>query len=128
MHYKWKTGMWAWILHRASGVALALYLPLHLYVTSSMHNPAKFNQVMAFVSQPLFKLGEIALLGAVIYHSLNGVRILLIDWFGGTKWQDKVFYVLVAIGLLAFAYGGTQFLLHALHPGVSVASTNPVNF
>jgi succinate dehydrogenase / fumarate reductase cytochrome b subunit len=128
MHYKWKTGMWAWMLHRASGVALALYLPLHLYVTSSLHDPAYFNKVMAFVSQPLFKLGEIALLGAIIYHSLNGIRIVYIDWLGGTRKHDKFFYVLVAIGVLVFAWGGTQFLLHALHPETTITTTNLGNF
>lgn len=113
MHYKWKTGMWAWVFHRASGIALALYLPMHIYVVSSLHDPAKFDKVMAFVSQPLFKLAEIALLGAVIYHSLNGVRILIIDWFGGTRSHDKVFWVLVVIGLLMFVPGAIAFYQHA---------------
>jgi len=113
LHYRWKTGMWAWILHRASGIGLAIYLPMHIYVVSSLHDPAKFDKVMAFVNQPLFKLAEIALLGAVIYHGLNGVRVLIIDWFGGTRVHARVFWSLMIIGLVIFTAGAYAFIQHA---------------
>jgi succinate dehydrogenase / fumarate reductase cytochrome b subunit len=115
MHYIPKTGMIAWLLHRISGAALAFYLPLHIYVTSSMHDPAKFDKVMAFVNQPLFKIAEVALLGAVVYHALNGFRVLIIDWFGGTKIHSKVFYILVVVGAIIFVAGAIPLLLHAYH-------------
>ena len=114
MHYKVKTGMLAWILHRASGIALAFYLPLHIYATSSLHDPEKFNLVMRFLNQPIFKLAEIGLLAAVIYHSLNGVRILIIDWFGGTRNHVKVFWVLAIIGIILFIAGSATFVRHGL--------------
>lgn len=113
MHYKWKTGMCAWILHRATGIGLAIYLPLHIYVTSSLHSPEKFDQVMGFLNLPFFKLVEIALLGAVLYHALNGVRILIIDWFGGTRVQAQMFWILMAVGLVAFIFGAAAFIQHA---------------
>jgi len=112
MHYKVKTGMFAWILHRATGIGLAIYLPMHIYVTSSLQDPAKFDKTMAFLNQPLFKLVEIALLGAVIFHSLNGIRILIIDWFGGTRQQAKWFYALMAVGVVLFIAGGYAFFQH----------------
>ncbi|MBL7191173.1 succinate dehydrogenase, cytochrome b556 subunit, partial [bacterium] len=49
MHYKWKTGMWAWILHRATGIGITIYLAMHVWVVSSLQNPERFDRVMAFV-------------------------------------------------------------------------------
>ncbi len=114
MRYRVKTGMFAWILHRVTGIGLAIYLPMHIYATSSLQDPAKFDQVMAFLNQPLFKIAEIALLGAVIFHSLNGVRILIIDWFGGTRVHAKWFYGLMAVGMVLFIAGSYGFIQHAI--------------
>lgn len=114
MRYKVKTGMLAWIFHRISGIALAFYLPLHIYATSSLQDPEQFDKVMAFLNLPIFKLAEIALLGAVIYHSLNGIRILIIDWFGGTRAHAKWFWGLMALGAVLFIAGSYGFISHAL--------------
>ncbi|MBU0519514.1 succinate dehydrogenase, cytochrome b556 subunit [bacterium] len=113
MRYKWKTGMWAFVLHRATGLGLAIYLLMHINVVSSLHNPESFDQVMAFLSQPLFRILELGLLFAVIYHSLNGVRVFLIDFFNMTKSHAKIFWVLAVIGCVIFVLGAYPMLHHA---------------
>ena len=105
--------MFAWILHRVTGIGLAVYLPLHIYVTSSLHDPEKFDKVMAFVNLPLFKIAEIALLGAVVYHALNGVRVLIIDWMGGTRFHARIFWILMVIGMVIFVAGTIPLVRHA---------------
>ncbi|MFH1863065.1 MAG: succinate dehydrogenase, cytochrome b556 subunit [bacterium] len=112
MHYKWKTGMWAFVLHRITGLALSLYLIMHLYVVSSLHKPENFDRVMAFLNQPLFKLLEIGLLFAVVYHALNGVRVFLIDFCKMTKLHARIWWVLATIGFVIFAIGAYPFLHH----------------
>ncbi len=113
MHYKWKTGHFAFVFHRVSGLALSVYLIVHIWVVSSLYDAGNFDKVMAFVNQPLFKLAEIALLAAVIYHGLNGVRVFLIDFCNGTKKHALIFWILMIFGVLLFLFGSFPFLHHA---------------
>ncbi|MCX6641109.1 MAG: succinate dehydrogenase, cytochrome b556 subunit [bacterium] len=113
MHYKWKTGMWAFVFHRASGLALSLYLLLHINVVSSLYNPAKFDNTMGFLGSPLFRILEIGLLAAVLYHSLNGIRIFLIDFTNSTRKHSQIFWLLAVVGLIIFVAGAYPMLHHA---------------
>ncbi len=112
MRYKWKTGMWAFVLHRVTGLALTVYLLMHINVVSTLHNPDSFDKTMAFLNMPLFKILEIGLLLAVIYHALNGVRVFLIDFTNSTRTHVKIWWVLAAIGFVIFVVGAYPFLHH----------------
>lgn len=113
MHYQWKTGMWAFVFHRVTGIALSVYIIMHIFVVSSLHKAENFDKVMGFLNLPLFKLAEIGLLAAVIYHGLNGVRVFMIDFTNGTKKQALIFWVLAAVGAVIFLAGAFPFLHHA---------------
>lgn len=115
MWYRPKTGMIAWILFRASGIALVVYLAMHITVISNLHDPAKFDQAMNFLGSWQFRLLEIGLLGVVIYHALNGVRILIVDFYNGALYQAKLFWTLAAIGLVLFAAGAYPIFTHAMY-------------
>jgi len=67
MRFHWYTGQVAWVLHRVSGLAIVVYLILHIYSISKLSDPATFNAEMDLYSQPIFKLGEVALLAARIH-------------------------------------------------------------
>jgi succinate dehydrogenase / fumarate reductase cytochrome b subunit len=109
LRYKWRTGMAAWALHRLSGLALIFYLTLHIWVTHNLGiSQSKFNFWMDLLSSPIFKLLEIGLLGVVLYHALNGLRIILIDLGWGVKYHKAVFWGLVLIGGVAFLAGGYE--------------------
>ncbi len=113
MRYKWKTGMWAFVLHRVTGLALSVYLIMHLYVVSSLHSADNFDKTMAFLGQPIFRILEIGLLAAVIYHALNGARVFLIDFTNATKKHAVIWWTLAAIGLVIFVFGAYPMLHHA---------------
>ena len=116
MSYRWHTGSVAWILHRLSGVALTLYLVIHIWVIHHIgQGPEAFNAIMGKVQTPFFKLLEIGLLGTVLYHSFNGFRILLFDLGVGIKQQKQIFWGTVVVGLLFLAYGGFNILTHLAH-------------
>ena len=72
--YAWQfCGMVAWALQRVTGLLLLGYLFLHVHTIHKLsEGPAAFDNAMRFFGSPLFKLGEIALLGTVILHALNG--------------------------------------------------------
>lgn len=117
LRYKWRLGMLAHILHRLSGIALMLYLVIHLWVThylSTDANGETFEYLMKFFSIPLFRLAEVGLLGVVLYHALNGLRIILIDTGRGVKYQKIIFWTLCMIGGIAFLYGAYRFLFPLL--------------
>ncbi|MFH0883639.1 MAG: succinate dehydrogenase, cytochrome b556 subunit [bacterium] len=115
-HYRWQTGMAAWMLHRITGLALVFYIILHIWVVSSLQlGPETFEATMAVVSAPLFRFLEIGLLFCVIYHALNGIRLIAIDFFGATEKHVALFYVLGVLGAAVWFWGGSIMVTHAVH-------------
>lgn len=115
MHYRWKTGMSAWALFRLTGLALAAYLTIHIIVISNLHSEENFDKTMQFLGAWQFRMLEIGLLLAVIYHAMNGVRIFVIDFFKGALYQAKLFWVMMVVGALLFIAGAYPMFSHALH-------------
>ena len=111
-HYRWHLGTWAWILHRLSGAALISYLVLHIWVIHHLQKgPEEFNTLMGFLASPLLKFLELGLFGVILYHTLNGIRIVLIDlgWTVELKAQKITFWSLVGIGIIAVGLGAYGF-------------------
>ena len=70
----------AWVLHRLTGLALVAFLLVHLYTLSSVQGgEAAFDQAMKALERPLPKMGELLLLWAILFHGLNGLRLILIN-------------------------------------------------
>jgi fumarate reductase subunit D len=80
---------WAFLVHRLSGLLLAVFLPLHFWVLSrALHGQAALEQVLRFTDQPVFKFGEWGLVVLLSLHMMGGVRLLLIEfgpWSGPRK-------------------------------------------
>jgi succinate dehydrogenase / fumarate reductase cytochrome b subunit len=98
--------MTAWILHRLSGVALVIYLVLHIWGLRALTDRAAYNELIAKYHAPIFKLGEFFLLAAVVYHAMNGLRIVLIDLLGWSPNQKRLFWTLSLVALALLAVGG----------------------
>ena len=69
---------------------------------------------MAYVQAPMFNFLEVGLLFCVIFHSLNGIRLVAIDFFGATEKHVAWFYVLMAIGAVLWIWGGSTMIGHAI--------------
>jgi len=105
--------MVAWLLHRLSGLALTFYLCLHIYVIHSLtYGPERFNAMMKFLGSPLFKALEIGLFGVILYHAFNGIRVIIIDFWGGSRIQKQLFYILMAVAALLFLAGAARMIGH----------------
>jgi len=115
MRYRWKTGMLAWVLFRITGLALVAYIAMHIIVISSLHNQATFDKTMDYLGSWQFRLLEIGLFAVVLYHSLNGVRIFIVDFFNGSRYQARIFWILAAVGVILFAAGAIPMFSHALY-------------
>ena len=101
--YRGREGQWAFVLHRMSGVALALYLLLHVIdISLVMWGPdGPFNAFLAFYHQWPFRIGLILIIAGVVYHALNGLRIILMDlttW--GVRYQGPLWYGVLGLTTL----------------------------
>lgn len=109
----YRLGMWVWLLQRVTGLGLVFYVFLHLFVISySMAGQGgqSFTEVMKFMQAPFFIVLEIILMAVVLYHALNGIRILLFDVGIGVRHQKLLFSAVLTIAIVAWLVG-TYFLL-----------------
>lgn len=80
--YRGGQGQWSWALHRITGVAVILFLFVHILDTALVgFGPEKYNRVVAVYHNPIVRLMEIGLAASVLFHALNGLRIIAIDFF-----------------------------------------------
>jgi succinate dehydrogenase / fumarate reductase cytochrome b subunit len=94
MRYRVKTGFAAWLLMRATGLALTLYLALHVWVLSRLaQGPAAFDRLMGTLQAPLFHALEVLLAAGIVFHAANGVRLILIDFGTGSNYQKPLLWL-----------------------------------
>ena len=117
--YRGGIGQWSWVLHRLTGVGVLLFLLFHILDTALvMVGPDLYNKVIAIYRLPLFGLSEIGLFAAVLYHSLNGIRIVVIDfWPASTRWHKQMFAAVMALFFLVFIPVALIMLGHIFHGG-----------
>jgi len=113
-----KTGMWAWVGHRLTGLVLVAYVFLHLSFisTASMaEGGADFDALMETTSQPLFVAMDFLLVIVVIYHAMNGFRVVLFDLGVGIRRQKLVFWITMAVAAVLIV-GGLLAIWHLVFP------------
>lgn len=109
------TGFLSFAFRRISGLALAFYLFMHIWVIgSAVSGPEVFNQRLNMVQTPIFKLAEVALLAAVVYHAFDGVRLLIVNYFKVTDARKSMFYAVFVISFLLVIAGGVPIILFML--------------
>lgn len=105
--YRGNQGMWSWVLHRITGVAIFFFLLVHVLDTALIRvSPEAYNAVIGTYQNPIMGLGETGLVAAIAFHAFNGLRIILIDyWSKGAKYQRAMFYIVLglwAVTMIAF--------------------------
>lgn len=96
-------GMFSFIMHRITGMML-LFFTLVLLVSMGivLFGSLSFDKMLIIYQQPVLRFISSVFLMALIWHMLNGVRILIIDLFGAAYMQ-KLLSVLVNVLFLALA-------------------------
>ena len=99
--YRGDPGMWSWVLHRITGATIFFFLFVHVLDTALVRvSPEAYNDVVATYKTPIVGLMEVGLVAAVLYHALNGVRVILIDfWQHGPRYQRLMLWAVAAIWL-----------------------------
>ena len=105
-------GLWlAFILHRISGVALALFLPVHFYVLSlAITDTARLDGFLKWTDAPLVKVAEFGLVFLLAVHIFGGLRLMALEFLPWSPRQKTLAASAVAVAL--FLSGG--FLLSAM--------------
>jgi succinate dehydrogenase / fumarate reductase cytochrome b subunit len=71
---------WAFVAHRASGVAVFAFLALHVFdVALYALSPARFDDVHELYGTAAMRVFECLLLFAILFHTFNGLRLVLLD-------------------------------------------------
>lgn len=85
--YRGREGMWSWVAHRITGIAIFFFLLVHVLDTAVVRvSPEAYNAVMHIYKNPIMGAGEAALVAAIVYHAFNGIRIILVDfWKNGAR-------------------------------------------
>jgi succinate dehydrogenase / fumarate reductase cytochrome b subunit len=96
--YSGGTGQYAWVLHRATGIGILFFLLVHIIDISLIGlGSAIYDASVEYYARPVLLPMEILLVGAVVYHTLNGIRIMTIDFTKSGYRQERVSFAIVMI-------------------------------
>jgi len=91
----------AYILHRVSGLLLALFLPLHFWVLAmAMTNPARLDGFLHLTEAGLVKLAEVGLVFLLAVHMFGGLRLMALEWLPWSPPQKTLAAGAVAVSVL----------------------------
>ena len=110
--YRGDAGMWSWVAHRITGVLTFFFLFAHVLDTALVRvSPEAYNEIIETYKNPFVNLMEVGLVAAVLYHALNGIRIMLVDfWAKGAKYQRQMLWILLGVWFLVMI-PGTYFMM-----------------
>jgi len=82
LRYRGREGQWAWMLHRVTGIGVVLFLALHIFDIFLMAaGEETFEKFLDLYTAAPFRVLEAGLIFAVIYHALNGARVIIVDFW-----------------------------------------------
>jgi succinate dehydrogenase / fumarate reductase cytochrome b subunit len=119
LRYRGGEGMLAWAFHRISGIAIWAFILLHvldIWLVSA--NPSLYNEVLAIYASPFGRVLETLLGAAVLYHALNGLRIVVMDfWPATTRYHKQLWYACWVVFLVV----GIPFTAQIMAPAFGLA-------
>ena len=96
----------AFALHRLSGLGLVAYLYLHLLILNTLRQgPQAWDGFVTIMRSPLVLGLDAVLLFGILFHGLNGLRLALVEWGLGLRWQQAAFWVCLAASLTLTVLG-----------------------
>lgn len=106
--------MWSWVLHRITGATIFFFLFVHVLDTALVRvSPESYNSVIETYKTPIVGLMELGLVAAVLYHALNGVRVILVDfWSKGPRYQPLMLWIIGGVWFVVMVPAVTRILMH----------------
>lgn len=106
LRYRGGIGQWAWAIHRAAGLGILAFLLLHIVdIFLTTFGPQLFNDLLFLYKGTAARLLEVVLLFGLLYHALNGLRIILADFMpvlASRRIARNFFYVQMVAFLVIF--------------------------
>ena len=114
--YRGDPGMWSWVLHRITGATIFFFLFIHVLDTALVRiSPQAYDEVISTYKTPIVGLMEFGLVAAVLYHALNGIRVILIDfWAQGPRYQRLMLWVIGVVWLVVIVPAGVVLAIHMI--------------
>ncbi|MCA9860286.1 MAG: succinate dehydrogenase, cytochrome b556 subunit, partial [Thermomicrobiales bacterium] len=114
--YRGDLGQYAWILHRVAGAGIVFFLLVHIVdIMLIGFSMEVYDEAVSVYAAPFLIPMEIALVGAVFYHTLNGLRIILINFSKrGLHLQKQLFWAALAVTAVLTAISGWIIIQHEL--------------
>lgn len=95
-------GFWAFVVHRVSGIALALFLPFHFWALSqALAGDAALEQFLRWTDRPLVQLAEWGLVVLLAAHFAGGLRILALELLPWREWHKALLACAAAVAVAA---------------------------
>jgi succinate dehydrogenase / fumarate reductase cytochrome b subunit len=114
LRYRSSEGMLAWAFHRLSGIAIWAFILLHVFdIWLASANPALYDELLEIYGSPIGRVVESLLGAALLYHALNGMRIIVMDfWPSMTRYHKQMWYA----NWVLFAVIGLPILIQIMAP------------
>ncbi|MFH8382737.1 succinate dehydrogenase, cytochrome b556 subunit [Kitasatospora sp. NPDC018058] len=114
--YRGREGMWSWVAHRVTGVLIFFFLFAHVLDTALVRvSPEAYDTVIQTYKTPLVNLMEYGLVAAILFHALNGLRVVAVDfWAKGPKYQKQMLWTVVGVWVVLMACSFYGILQHTL--------------
>lgn len=103
LSYKGREGMWTWILHRLTGLGILLFLVVHVVDTALViYWPDLYDDALDLYRLPVFRFGELGIVFSVLFHAVNGLRIIVQDfWPSAMQHQRQLAWGVAAVVAVA---------------------------
>jgi succinate dehydrogenase hydrophobic anchor subunit len=109
----WKSSLgtekpsWGWIVQAITGVLVLVLITVHMIanhfiVSRGLRN---FDDVVAYLSNPIFIVWEVVFLAVVTWHGLLGLRAILFDFGFSPAIERRITRILTVVGVVAVVYG-----------------------
>lgn len=117
--YRGDPGMWSWVAHRITGVSVFFFLFVHVLDTALVRvSPEAYDQVIDTYKNPVVGLMELGLVAAVLYHALNGIRVMAVDfWAKGPRYQRQMLWAILGIWVVVMVPATVRMLMHTFAGG-----------
>ena len=102
--------MWSWVAHRVTGVLIFFFLFVHVLDTALVRvSPEAYDEVIATYKTPIVNLLEFGLVGAILFHALNGLRVMPVDfWSKGPRYQKQMLWTVLGIWVVLMMVPGRR--------------------
>ncbi|HEX2205033.1 MAG TPA: succinate dehydrogenase, cytochrome b556 subunit [Longimicrobium sp.] len=99
LRYRGGEGMWTWLLHRVTGLGILAFLIVHVVDTAVViYWPDFYDHTLDIYRSPFFRVAELLIFFSVLYHALNGLRIIVQDFAPAAMRHQKRLALAAVVG------------------------------